>query len=62
MGEKLTVFCIDNISLESMVHWLSDDLAKFGVDVGVYEKYAKCSRNFDFWLCKQQVIAANSPG
>jgi len=32
---------MDNTALESMVHWLSKDVVKFEVDVGVREKYAK---------------------
>ena len=31
---------MDNISLESMFHWLSKDVLKFEVDAGIYEQLA----------------------
>jgi len=32
---------MDNIFLESTVHWLSENIVKFKADVGVCKKYAK---------------------
>jgi len=32
---------MDNISLETSVHWLSEDVVSFETEVGVYEKFAK---------------------
>jgi len=29
------------LSLESVFHWLSDDIVRFKVEVGVEEKYTK---------------------
>jgi len=34
-------FCMDKISLEMSFHWLSEDIVKFKIKVGVYEKYTK---------------------
>ena len=33
-------FHTDNISLETSVHWPSEGIARFEIDVGVYEKFA----------------------
>jgi len=32
---------MDKISLETSFHWLSEDIARFKIEVGVGEKYAK---------------------
>ena len=32
---------MDNISLEFVFHWLSDDIARFKIEVGVEEKFTK---------------------
>jgi len=32
---------MDKIVLETSFHWLSDDIVRFKIEVGVYEKYAK---------------------
>ena len=32
---------MDNISLESMFHWLSDNIVRFKIEVGVEEKCTK---------------------
>jgi len=32
---------MDKISLESMFHWLSDDIVRFKIEVGVEEKCTK---------------------
>jgi len=53
----------DNMSLESTVHWLSEDIGKFEVSDGVYEKIEKFVKNITMvsasYLHKQQTIAAN---
>jgi len=32
---------MDKILLETCFHWLSDDIVRFVIEVGVYDKYAK---------------------
>ena len=39
--EELTIFCTDNILLETAVHWLSEDVISLEIEVGVYENFAK---------------------
>ena len=39
--KSLEYFHMDNISLESTVHWLYECIVTFKVDRGVYEKCAK---------------------
>jgi len=36
--EKLTIFPYAECILESMLHWLSDGIVKFKIEVGVEEK------------------------
>jgi len=49
---------MDNISLESVFHWLSSETVKFEVDVGVCEKFAKynnhCTKKSLFAACCRQ--------
>jgi len=35
---------MDNKPLEYMFHWLSDDIVRFKIEVGVEEKCTKCNR------------------
>jgi len=44
-------FRMDNISLESLSHWLSDD--RFKIEVGVLEK---CTKNVTLISCKMYAI------
>ena len=39
--EKLTMFPYGNKLLETPVHWLSTEIVRFQIDVGVFEKFAK---------------------
>jgi len=48
MREKLTVFHLVNILLESLVHWISEDTFKFEIKVGFTRNMQKCNSSFDF--------------
>jgi len=41
--EKLTIFRTVNISSESMFHWLSDDIDRFKIKVGLRRNLQKCN-------------------
>ena len=42
VSEKLTIFPrTDNTSLETSIHWPSEEIFRFEIEVGVYEKFAK---------------------
>jgi len=32
---------MDNISLETSVHWHPEEVARFEIEIGVYDKFAK---------------------
>jgi len=44
--EKLTVFPSDKILLESMFQWLSEDIVRFKIEVGVCKNLQKCNTYF----------------
>jgi len=37
---------MDNVSLETSVHWLSEEIVRFEIEVGVNDKYAKIQQSF----------------
>ena len=39
--EKLTVFPYGQDIVGNVVFWLSDDIVRFKIDVGIYEKFVK---------------------
>jgi len=45
---------MDNISLETSFHWLSDDLVRFKIIIGVGENMQKCNTVSDVFASSQQ--------
>ena len=52
---------MDNISLESMSHWLSDDIVRFNIEVAVEEKCTKNVTPFPmFWLRRSSKLLSEA--
>jgi len=57
-----------NISLEisvtvnTSVYWPSEKIVRLRLKLGFIRNMQKCNSDLDFWLHKQQAVAANSCG